>query len=197
MEKEAVATRLVGPDEPVYYDPYDYEIDRNVHEVWRRLRDEAPLYWNDRYQFFALSRFEDVYHASRDSDALINGHGTVLETLAEPIKPWEEFLLLYMDPPRHTLMRKLVSRAFTPRWVSDLAADIRTITVDYLDQFVGAGSFDCVEEFAAKLPPMVIGALLGVPKADRDQLRRWFDDVMHRDEGSSVRAWSRLRLDSR
>ena len=166
------------------YDPYDYELDRDAHSVWKRLRDEAPLYRNDEYDFWALSRFDDVYEASMDPLTFSSAHGTVLEMIGEDLGPWQQELIIFMDPPRHTLMRKLVSRAFTPRRIDQLEADIAALVAQYLDPLRDEAAFDYVAQFGALLPPMVIGALLGVPVEDRDQVRVWFDHVLHRDPGS-------------
>jgi cytochrome P450 len=168
----------------IYYDPYDYEIDADPHPVWTRMRDELPVYWNERYQFFALSRFEDVWSAYLDTKTFSSTHGVTLDMLMADA-PVEHPSMIFMDPPEHDAMRKLVSRAFTPRRIADLEESVRQLVVDYLDPFVGAGEFDYVSEFGALLPPMVIGALIGVPVDDRDQVRRWFDEMMHLGEGDT------------
>jgi len=164
----------------VYYDPYDFEIDADPYPVWRRLRDEAPLYHNDKHGFFALSRFEDVWTAYHDTATFSSTHGVMPESLDDPIGlP----LVIFMDPPEHYWMRKLVSRAFTPRRVAALECHVAEVVDRYLDPFVGSSGFDYVEDFGARVPPMVIGHMLGVPEGDRDLLRRWFDDVLHREDG--------------
>jgi cytochrome P450 len=166
----------------IYYDPYDYEIDVDPHPVWRQMREDQPLYRNERYGFWALSRFEDVWAAYHDTTTFSSSHGVQLETLDEPI---EHPSLIFMDPPEHDRLRKLVSRAFTPRRVRDLEVSVTALVDDILSQFVAAEQFDYVEQFGALVPPMVIGELLGVPASDRDQLRHWFDDLLHRDEHST------------
>jgi cytochrome P450 len=93
--------------------------------------------------------------------------------------------MIFMDPPDHDRLRKLVSRAFTPSRIRELEASVTELVDDYLEQFVGAETFDYVEQFGALVPPMVIGELLGVPAPDRDQLRHWFDDILHHDEHST------------
>lgn len=167
----------------LYYDPYDYEIDAHPHPAWKRMRDEAPLYRNDRYDFFALSRFEDVLKASVDVGTFSSAHGTVLELMSPDEYPYP--MMIFRDPPEHTQLRKLLSRAFSPRRIGDLESEIRKITTEYLDPFVGSGGFDYVADFGAKLPMMVIGTLLGVPDEDRDQIRRWTDEMMHRAPGET------------
>jgi cytochrome P450 len=95
----------------IYYDPYDYEIDLDPHPAWKRMRAEQPLYWNERYEFWALSRFDDVWAAYHDTMTFSSAHGVQLETLDAPI---EHASMIFMDPPDHDRLRKLVSRAFTP-----------------------------------------------------------------------------------
>jgi cytochrome P450 len=167
----------------IYYDPYDVEIDRDVHAVWRRMREEEPVYWNDKYGFWAFSLFDDVWNAYHDTSTFSSTHGVLLETLDAPL---DMNMVIFMDPPEHDWMRKLVSRAFTPRRIADLEAHIVELVDGFLDPFVGTDGFDYVEQFGALLPPEVIGHMLGVPEADRDQVRHWFDDTLHRDEGNPL-----------
>jgi len=166
----------------IYYDPYDYEIDLDPHPVWKRMRADQPLYWNERYEFWALSRFDDVWAAYHDTTTFSSAHGVQLETLDAPV---EHASMIFMDPPAHDRLRKLVSHAFTPRRIRELEASVTDLVDGYLEQFVGAETFDYVEQFGALVPPMVIGELLGVPAPDRDQLRHWFDDILHHDEHST------------
>ncbi|HVJ95270.1 MAG TPA: cytochrome P450, partial [Acidimicrobiia bacterium] len=164
---------------PIVYDPYDYEIDANPHPVWKRMRDEAPLYYNEQYNFYALSRFEDVLNASLDPATYSSARTTVLEMIsADPPKGFEDFMI-FMDPPAHTRYRKLVSRAFTPRHMAALEPRIRELAVDFLDPYVGSGGFDYVAEFGARLPVMVISALLGAPREDTQMLQEWSDATLH------------------
>lgn len=164
------------------YDPYDYELDADPHPVWRRLRDEAPLYRNDRYGFYALSRFQDVLDATLDVETFSSAHGTVLEMIDEIPDPAP---LLFMDPPQHTRLRRLVSRAFTPKQINGLEPRIRELCAGYLDPFVGSGGFDYVTGFGARLPVMVISSLLGVPEEDQDMLRERTDLSLHREPGQT------------
>lgn len=168
----------------IVYDPYDYAIDANPHPIWKRMRDEAPVYWNEQYHFFALSRFADVYEASRDVETFSSARGTVLELIDRPIETFAP--MIFQDPPYHTLLRALVSRAFTPRRIASLETRIRELSAQYLDPMVGAGSFDYVQEFAAKLPAMVIGSLLGVPEADQETVRLQTDEMLHIEPGKTL-----------
>jgi cytochrome P450 len=90
---------------------------------------------------------------------------------------------LAMDPPRHTRMRALVSRGFTPRRVADLEPRVRAIASEHLDALAGRDACDFIADFAGKLPMDVISELLGVPRDDRAELRAWADTVVHRQEG--------------
>jgi cytochrome P450 len=168
---------------PIYYDPFDVEIDRHVHTVWRRLREEQPVYWNDRYGFYALSRFDDVWNAYHDTATFSSTHGVLPESLDEPI---ELPIVIFMDPPEHDWMRKLVNRAFTPRRVSALEEHVTVLVDEYLEPFVGASQFDYLEQFGALLPPMVIGHMLGVPESESDMVRHWFDDMLHHEDGNPL-----------
>jgi cytochrome P450 len=176
-------TRLPAPADLVY-DPYDATIDADPHPVWRRLRDEAPLYFNEQYDFYALSRFADVLAASLDWQTYSSARGTVLELIdttppADGEGPGDRFgMMIFMDPPGHDELRRLVSRAFTPRRVSALERRTRELCARFLEPHVGGSGFDFVEDFAAKIPAMLIGALLGVPNDDQDQLRIWGDLLM-------------------
>jgi cytochrome P450 len=170
---------------PPYYDPYDADIDSNPHPVWRRLRDEAPLYYNEQYDFYALSRADDVLTASLDWQTYSSARGTVLEMIdtSAPITNAAESeaslgMMIFMDPPRHDELRRLVSRSFTPRRVSALEARARELCHEFLEPQRGGAGFDYVDELAAKIPTMIIGALLGIPSADQDQLRKWIDLMM-------------------
>jgi cytochrome P450 len=164
------------------YDPYDYEIDADPYPVFRRLRDEAPLYFNEKYGFYALSRYRDVLEASLDPETFSSARGTVLEIMDRPMANPP---MIFMDPPQHTRFRKLVGRALTPRRVNELEPRIRTLVEGYLDPFVGSGGFDFVADFGARLPVMVISSLLGVPEEDQEQLRIWTDQTLHREPGET------------
>jgi cytochrome P450 len=166
----------------LYYDPFDYEIDANPHPMWKRMRDEAPLYRNERHDFFALSRFQDVLGAHLDPETFISGQGTVLEMMGKIPQPPP---MIFMDPPEHTRLRKLVSRAFSPRRIAALEPRIRGLCKEYLDPQVGSGGFDYVEDFGAILPVMVISSLLGIPEEDQHQVRLWTDAMLHREEGET------------
>jgi cytochrome P450 len=184
VERRAATSKRATVTTEIVYDPYDYAIDADPHPVWKRMRDDAPVYWNEKYEFWALSRFADVYEASRDIETFSSARGTVLELIDQPIEAFAP--MIFQDPPYHTLLRALVSRAFTPRRIIALEARIRELVVQYLDPVVGGAGFDYVQEFAAKLPAMVIGSLLGVPEADQDTVRRQTDEMLHIEPGETL-----------
>ena len=168
---------------PVRYSPYDYEIHEDPYPTYARLRTEAPLYRNDEFDFWALSRHADVLAAFRDPAHLSNRFGVTLDPAAYGPQAHKSMSFLAMDPPRHTRMRSLVSKAFTPRRVAELEPQIRALAVRYLDAAVEAGTFDMVGDVAGKLPMDVISQMIGVPETDRAEVRRLADLLVHRDEG--------------
>jgi len=165
------------------YDPYAYEIHEDPYPVYADLRRHAPVYRNDRLGFWALSRHADVFAAFRDTARFSNRNGVSLDPAAAKPGASATMSFLAMDPPRHTRMRALVSRAFTPRRVGDLEPRIREIARQHIDEFIDTGRCDFINEFAGKLPMDVISEVLGVPETDRAELREWADMVVHRDEG--------------
>jgi cytochrome P450 len=163
-----------------HWDPYHADQRVAPYDAWRRLRDEAPVYHNERYGFWALSRFADVLAASLDTETFSSARGITLDSIGDPILlP----MMIMMDPPLHDAFRKVVSRAYTPRRIASLEDRIRQLCADYLDPFAGAGGFDFVRDFGMRLPVMVISTLLGFPEEDHDQLREWSDIGLHREEG--------------
>jgi len=165
----------------LYWDPFDVEIDTNPYECWRRLRDEAPVYRNERYDFWALSRFADVQAASADPKTFMSSRGTVLELMGSEMAFTN--MIIFMDPPEHDSLRALVSRAFTPKRVAALEERIRDVCVSLLDPFVGAGEFDYVQDFGAQLPSTVISMLLGVPASERREVLHHIDTIFHIEPG--------------
>jgi cytochrome P450 len=165
----------------LYWDPFDPSLRDEPYELWRRLRDEAPCYHNDRYDFFVLSRYADVAAAHLDPKTFISSHGTSLELMGPDPIPGGQ--IIFLDPPEHTRLRALVSRAFTPRRMAALDGRIREICRGLLDAQAGAESFDYVQDFGAIVPPTVISSMLGVPESDQEELRHVVDSVFHIEEG--------------
>ncbi|KUH67696.1 cytochrome [Mycolicibacterium novocastrense] len=150
----------------LYYDPYSVDLNMNPYAVFARLREEAPLYYNDKHDFYALSRFEDVNKAVIDHQTFISGRGALLEIIKSgmEIPPGT---LIFEDPPIHNIHRNLLSRVFTPRKVQALEPQIREFTARCLDPLTGTDKFDFVTDLGAQMPMRVIGMLLGIPEADQ------------------------------
>jgi cytochrome P450 len=167
---------------PVYYDPYDFEIDTDPYPIWRRLRDEMPLYYNERYDFYALSRFDDVERASVDWKSYISSKGTLLELIKSgmEIPPGS---IIFEDPPTHDIHRGLLSRVFTPRKVSAIEPKVREFCARSLDPLVGSGGFDFIADLGAQMPMRTIGMLLGIPEQDQEAIRDQIDAGLRLDEG--------------
>jgi cytochrome P450 len=174
---------MAGTVATLDFDPYAYETHEDPYPVYRRLRDEDPVHRNARLGFWALSRYQDVLDAFRDSARFSSRHGVSLDPDAFHEHAHTNMSFLAMDPPRQTRMRGLVSRGFTPRRVNALEPRIREIAREHIEEFAGTGRCDFVADFAGKLPMDVISELIGVPREDRAELRTWADLVVHRDEG--------------
>ena len=167
----------------LYYDPYDFEIDTDPYPVWKRMRDEQPLYVNEKYDFFALSRFDDVEKASVDWRTYSSARGTVLELLKAKldIPPGS---IIFEDPPTHDLHRGLLSRVFTPRRMAAIEPKVREFCARSLDPLVGSGGFDFVADLGAQMPMRTIGMLLGIPEQDQEAIRDRIDDGLRLAEGA-------------
>jgi len=165
------------------FNPYDYEMHEDPYPTYARLRSEAPVYRSDEFDFWALSRHEDVIGAFRNVDAYSNAFGVSLDPSAFGPDAHRTMSFLALDPPKHTRMRSLVGKGFTPTKVSAMEDRIREITLQHLLPALEAGTFDFIEDFAGKVPMDVISELVGVPTADRAELRRMADLVLHRDDG--------------
>ena len=159
----------------LYYDPIDVEIDANAQTVWRRLRDEAPLYWNEKYEFFAISRYDDVLRAILDTDTFSSAHGTTVDMMAA--EPFGMKIMIFMDPPEHSWHRKVVNRAFTPRTVAALEERLVRLCTSLLDGIDGR-EFDFVQDYGAIIPPTMILALVGFPEGYEDEWRRGVDSML-------------------
>jgi cytochrome P450 len=170
----------------VYYDPYDVEIDADPYPVFRRLREEAPLYYNDAHDFYAVSRYDDVEQGLVDRDTFISSRGGILELIKANID-MPPGTLIFEDPPVHTIHRSLLSRVFTPRQMNALEPQIRDLCAQSLDPLVGAGGFDFVADLGAQMPMRVIGMLLGIPEQDQEAIRDHVDAQLRTKEGQPMR----------
>jgi len=172
-----------GMQNSIPFDPYDYDFHEDPYPTYARLRAEAPVYRNTDGDFWALARHEDVADAFRDNVRLSNSWGVSMDPAS--YNPNAEYAMsfLAMDDPRHLRLRKLVSKGFTPRRVSELAPRITELTAKHWDRCLQMGEFDFVHDFAGLLPMDVVSELLGVGEADRAHLRKQSDLLIHREEG--------------
>ncbi len=174
-----------SPD--IVLDPYNYDFHEDPYPYYKRLRDEVPLYYNEELKFWALSRHQDVLAGFRNSTTLSNKYGVSLDPASRGPHASKTMSFLAMDDPAHLRLRTLVSKGFTPRRIRELEPRVTEIATKHLDAMLekaaGGETVDYVDEFAGKLPMDVISELMGVPEADRVQVRAWADGVMHREEG--------------
>ncbi|MEY2435964.1 MAG: hypothetical protein QOF97_800, partial [Acidimicrobiaceae bacterium] len=166
----------------VTYDPSSYSVQEDPFPIYRRMQDEAPLYHSADHGFWALTRFEDVLQALSDHGGLSSAKGTLIEQIESGEPPPD--MMIFTDPPRHEALRKIVSRAFTPRRIADLEAPVREMCARWLDPVVEAGGGEIVADLAGKLPMAVIARLLGAPAEDNARLKDLSDRLLHRDDGS-------------
>ena len=154
----------------LYYDPFDFGIDDDPYPVWQRMRAEAPLYYNDKYNFYALSRYDDVATALPDWETYRSGRGTTADILFSGIEV-PPGILLFEDPPLHDLHRRLLSRVFTPRRMLAVEDLVREFCSSALDPLRDADGFDFVADLGAFMPMRTIGYLLGIPEEGQQQIR--------------------------
>ena len=165
-----------------YYDPYDQAIHADPYPAFRRLREEAPLYYNEQYDFYALSRFDDVDKGLIDNVTFSSAKGGILEIIKADIE-MPSGVFIFEDPPLHTAHRGLLSRVFTPKKMNALEPQIREFCANVLDPLVGADRVDFVRDFGAIMPMRVIGMLLGIPEADQEAIRQRGDERIRHEPG--------------
>jgi cytochrome P450 len=168
----------------IYYDPYDFEIDDDPYPLWRRMREETPLYYNEKYDFFALSRFDDVEKGLLDWETYRSGRGSILELIRADFEV-PPGLVLFEDPPIHDVHRGLLSRVFTPKKMNAIEPRVREFCARSLDPLVGTGGFDFVADIGAPMPMRVIGMLLGIPEQDQQAIRDRIDDGLRLEDAES------------
>jgi len=161
------------------YDPYSRAIQEDPFSAYRHFLEDEPCTYNPKMDFYALFRFEDVWRATVDWQTCSSSLGPSLENRGQ--LPGELFSIIGLDPPRHTRLRNLVSRGFTPNRIAALENDVRRLAAHYLDPLRGEARFDVQQAFAVKLPMDVISVLLGIPEADRDAYRDTVDRGLQRD----------------
>ncbi|RDI50766.1 cytochrome P450 [Nocardia mexicana] len=167
------------------YSPYDFDVHADPYPYYARLREHAPVFRNETDDFWALSRHADVLAALRDSQRFSSANGLRMEPAFWGPQAEQFFSFVAMDPPKHTRMRGLVTRAFTQHRVQSLESRVREIARGLLEPLLARGSFDLMSEFAAPFPTEVISELVGVPEADRDMVRKLGMEIMYTEEEST------------
>jgi cytochrome P450 len=171
----------------VEFDPYSREFFEDPWDVYRWLREEEPAYHNERLGFWALSRYDDCVEAHRDVAAFTSTRGVTLDQLTSAAfgsVVRDTGSIIMMDPPLHDRMRKLVSRAFTPRRIAGWEPVVAEVIGGFLDALAGARTFDVVTDLAGPFPVEVICRIVGVPEGDRQQIRHWTDAMLEREVGN-------------
>ncbi len=169
----------------LHYDPYDREIDADPYPVYRRLREEAPLYYNEPHDFYAVSRFEDVQRGLVEWKTYSSARGAVLEFIKADIE-MPPGVFIFEDPPQHDMHRGLLSRVFTPKKMNALESKVREFCKRTLDPLVGSGRFDFVADLGAQMPMRTIGMLLGIPESFQEEARDRADASLRTDPGGQM-----------
>src|ERR1700722_530506 len=169
----------------VYYDPYDIAIDADPYPVFRRLREEAPLYYNEAHDFYAVSRFDDGERGYLDPKTFISGRGGIIELIRANVA-MPSGVLIFEDPPIHTIHRRLMSRVFSANRGAALEPQIRTFCARSLDPLIGAEEFDFIADLGAQMPMRVIGMLLGIPEQDQETVRDKVDANLRTEAGQPM-----------
>ena len=170
---------------PIYFDPYKVEIRTDPYPLYKRMRAEAPLYYNEQYDFYALSRIEDIERGLLDRESYISGRGDILEIIKSNTR-FPPGVFIMEDPPIHTAHRGLLAKVFTPKRVNALEPKIREICARCLDPHVGTGRFDFVRDLGADMPMRVIGMLLGIPEEDLQTVRAQADASLRTNPGEPM-----------
>ncbi len=162
------------------FDPFSEEFFNNPFDIYRRMQDEAPVYYHPGMDFYALTRHEDVANAMKDHETYSSARGCDLAMVQAPEPPPKS--IIFMDPPEHRHMRSLLNKAFTPRTIQAQ----RDTVIEQIDRFLSAvnpDDFDVVQDFSGPFPVEVITRMAGVPEDYRQQVRHWIDTSLHREPG--------------
>ncbi|MEV2224803.1 cytochrome P450 [Nocardia vinacea] len=173
----------------IYYDPYDIQLNADPYPMFKRLREELPIYYNEQHDFYAISRWADVNAGLLDTGTYSSARGAILELIKAGIE-MPPGILIFEDPPVHDIHRKLLSRMFTPRKIRELEDKIRQFCVRSLDPLVGTSRLDFIADIGAQMPMRTIGMLLGIPEEDQEAIRDFANDQMRTEEGQPMKAAS-------
>ncbi|XVQ09731.1 cytochrome P450 [Spirillospora sp. CA-255316] len=180
-----MSTEQVSTESAVYWDPYDPRFWSDPYPTYRRLREEAPLYYNEKHDFYAVTRFADVERGLPDWKTFSSARGGILELIKSGIEI-PPGTLIFEDPTIHDVHRRLLARVFTPRRISALEPKVRDFCVKTLDPLVGEKRFDLIEAVGIEMPMRVIGMLLGIPEADQVAIRDAADESLRTEAGGQM-----------
>lgn len=166
------------------FNPYSDSFFDDPYETYRWMRDEVPVYYSERWDFYALSRYEDVVAAHRDWETFSSAYGVTLDALSMRKKFDDLNMLILMDPPEHERLRKLVRQVFTRAAIANLEPLVTKVVDTYVATLTGKDEFDVVADFAALFPVEIISSMLGVPPGERQQIRLWTDEFLHREKNN-------------
>ena len=172
----------MGTDlDTVVYDPFSAAFQDDPFPVYRRLRDEAPVYHSEKWNFWALSRFEDVRAAARDPETYLSFEGIDIDDTAKDMSA--PGFLPDIDNPRHDQLRKIVQRSFIPRTIAKLEDDVRRVVTGLVDEFADKGEADLAQDLSWPIPYAVFFDVMGLPTtgSDREDLVRWSHGLKDRE----------------
>jgi cytochrome P450 len=179
----APATKPRDDGSPMEFNPYSDSFFDDPYDTYRWMRDEAPVYYSERWDFHALTRYDDVVAAHRDWETFSSSYGVTLDALSMRHK-FDMNMLILMDPPEHERLRKLVRQVFTKAAIANLEPLVTDVVTFYVQALAGRDQFDLVADFAALFPVEIISSMLGVPSGERQQIRLWTDGFLHREENN-------------
>ena len=164
----------------VVFDPFSAEYFENPFDIYRRMREDAPLYYDEKEDFYALTRHEDVAAAFKDYEGFSSARGCDLAMVRKGDVPQRS--IIFMDPPDHRHMRSLLNKAFTPRAIQSQKETVIELIDKYLSE-ADPDNFDVVQDFSGPFPVEVITRMAGVPEEYRQQVRHWIDTSLHHEPG--------------
>jgi len=162
------------------FNPVAQEYFENPYEIYKRMRDEAPIYYDEEEDFYALTRHADVAAALKDYESFSSSRGCDLGMVRTGEVPQRS--IIFMDPPDHRHMRSLLNKAFTPRAIQSQRDTVVELVEHYLSK-VDPDNFDVVQDFSGPFPVEVITRMAGVPEDFRQQVRHWIDTSLEREPG--------------
>ena len=164
------------------FDPFSEDFFNGAYETYRRMREEAPVYYNEEHDFYALTRHADVAPAFKDFETYSSAYGVDLSMVKAGGVPEGMRSIIFMDPPAHRSMRSLLNKVFTPRAIQSQKEMVYAKAQKYLNR-VDPDGFDAVQDFTAPFPVEVITTMLGVPEEHAQQIRHWIDESLSREVG--------------